>query len=150
MNLTAPARSDMITISFMLTRMPRSLGAARAWAEGARALSGFELVVAKARLEEAIELEPAFAPAHAALAQTLVALGLREEAVSVAQRAFERSAALPREQRLTIEALYRSTQRAGRARLGCIAPCGLSFPTISAHEPARERQTLASAPKEAL
>jgi eukaryotic-like serine/threonine-protein kinase len=132
-------------------QVPQSVRAAQAWAEGTRALAAFELAEAKVRLEETVALEPTFAPAHAALAQTLLSFGLRDEAVLAAQRAFAHAGSLPREQRLTIEALFRSSQRDWSQAIALYRTLWVTFPDDLEHGlQLANAQTLASAPKDAL
>ncbi len=104
----APSVADTAAARALL---PATLPAARAFAEGTRALAAAELTRARERLEQVVKLEPQFAPGHAALSRTLLALGARPAAQAEAERAFALSAGLPREERAEMEALYRSTQR---------------------------------------
>ncbi len=108
LSASAPSAADSAAARALL---PATLPAARAYAEGRRALAAVELTRARERFEEVVKLEPQFAPGQAALSKTLLALGARAPALAAAERAFQLSAGLPREERAVIEALYRSNQR---------------------------------------
>lgn len=90
---------------------PRTLSAARDYAEGLAHLRRYAAVEAAQRLGKAVEADPAFALAHAALASAWGALGYDERARRAARRAMDLSSALPRELRLRIEAQYHDSAR---------------------------------------
>jgi len=81
--------------------------AARLWAEGLEHLWLFDAIDARHALEAAVEIEPDFPLARAALAEAWALLGHGDEARQEAARAFELSSHLPREARLLIEARLR-------------------------------------------
>jgi tetratricopeptide (TPR) repeat protein len=86
--------------------MPGSPEAARLYAEGLLALRSHEAPAAISRLERVVELEPAFAPGHSALAAAFKHLFQDSRARAAARRAFELSAGLPREERLLVVARH--------------------------------------------
>jgi tetratricopeptide (TPR) repeat protein len=86
--------------------MPASPEAARLYAEGLLALRSHEAPAAISRLERVVELEPAFAPAHSALAAAFNLLFQGARARAAARRAFELSEGLPREERLLVVARH--------------------------------------------
>jgi DNA-binding winged helix-turn-helix (wHTH) protein/tetratricopeptide (TPR) repeat protein len=91
--------------------LPTDPGAARFYAQALARLRRGETPQARDLLLEAVKAEPDCAVLHAALAAAWTSLGYDGKARSEAQRAFELSAALPQEQRLRIEALYRERTR---------------------------------------
>jgi len=86
--------------------MPTHPELARLYAEGLAALRDHETVIAVERLEKVVAREPAFAPAHSALAAAFEGLFLTEQAKDAARRAFELSEGLPYEERLLVRARY--------------------------------------------
>jgi len=86
---------------------PHSPEATRLYAEGLQRLRRFDALGARALLERAVEADPAFPLAHAALATAWSDLGFDERARSAAEHAFERSNNLPRADRLQVEGIYR-------------------------------------------
>ena len=91
--------------------IPSKPGAARAYSEGLARLRVFDAVRARPLLEEAVRADPAHPLLHAALSEAWSALGYDAVARSEAKTAFERSAALSREERLAVEARYRETTK---------------------------------------
>jgi len=91
----------------MLASFPGNKRALALYSQGLEKLWVFKPLEARRLLEEAIELEPDFPLAHAALARTWMHLGYGAKALDESQKAFESSGKLPRETRLGIEALYR-------------------------------------------
>ena len=85
--------------------------AARLYAEGLEKLRSYDATTARDLLTKAVEAEPASPLAHAAFAQAWSQLGYDQRAVEEAQRAFDLSSGLPREQRLPIEARLAEAQR---------------------------------------
>jgi serine/threonine protein kinase len=88
---------------------PSIPGAARFYSEGLARLRSFDAEGARHLLERAIDAEPGFPLAHSALATAWKELRYDDNAKNEAKRAFELSAALPREERLSVEAGYRET-----------------------------------------
>jgi DNA-binding winged helix-turn-helix (wHTH) protein/tetratricopeptide (TPR) repeat protein/TolB-like protein len=86
--------------------IPASPAAARAYAEGLRALAAGNPVVARKALEQAIAVEPNFPLAYVSLAQAWMGLGDEINARTAAQKALGNSAGLARPQRLLIDGLY--------------------------------------------
>ena len=91
--------------------MPAHPEAARLYAEGLDRLRSFDALSARARLEQATQADPGFAPAHAALAAAWTALGYDAKAAEEARRAHEGARDLSREERLVIEGRLREATR---------------------------------------
>jgi eukaryotic-like serine/threonine-protein kinase len=83
--------------------------ATRLYAEYLQHTREYENVAARDLLQKAIAADPNFALAHAALAGTLMNLGYNDQARTEAQKAFDLSSNLSRENRLQIEALLRES-----------------------------------------
>ena len=90
---------------------PRSLEAARAFAEGLGALRRYEAERARGRFERAVELEPDNARYHAALSSAWQALQFPQKARDSAERAFALAGRLPQPERMFIEARHHQTAR---------------------------------------
>jgi serine/threonine protein kinase/tetratricopeptide (TPR) repeat protein len=90
--------------------MPAEPEAARLYAEGLAALRGHDAATAVERFERVVKHEPAFAPAHSALAAALQYLYQEEAAKEAARRAFELSSSLSREERLLVSARHHEAQ----------------------------------------
>ena len=90
---------------------PPNPEAAQLYAEGLTKLRAYDNLTAQALLEKLIAIAPNFAPAHAALADALSALGYDARARDEAEKAFDLSNSLSREQRMRIEARYREATR---------------------------------------
>jgi len=86
---------------------PRSSEATRYYAEGLAKLRQFDALGARTVLERAIQADPTFPLAHAALARTWSTLGYDSRARDAAARAFELSSGLARADRLQVEGTYR-------------------------------------------
>jgi tetratricopeptide (TPR) repeat protein/TolB-like protein len=91
--------------------LPLDPGAARLYAEGLEKLRSYDATAARDLLTKAVEAEPSSPLAHAALAQAWSHLGYDQRAVEEAQRAFDLSSGLPREQKLPIEARLAQAQK---------------------------------------
>jgi len=89
--------------------LPTDPRSAQLYAEALQRLRGNDPAAARGLLEEAIERDPGKALLHSALSNAWSALGYRERAAAEAQRAFELSSELGREDRLVIEARFRET-----------------------------------------
>ncbi len=87
--------------------MPGSPDAARAYAEGLRALRQGDPINALAAFNRTVATEPNFPLAYVSLAQTWMALGDEVNAREAAEKALNNSAGLSRRQRLLIDGLYR-------------------------------------------
>jgi tetratricopeptide (TPR) repeat protein len=87
--------------------LPSRPEAARLYAEGLARLRVSDALGARAQLEKAVAAEPSHPLPHAALAGAWSALGYDGKAREEAQRAFEASRSLSREDRLMVEASYR-------------------------------------------
>jgi tetratricopeptide (TPR) repeat protein len=89
--------------------IPSNPAAALVYAQGLAKLRAFDTLGARELLEKATALEPNFSLSHDALATVWEQLGYDAKARKEAQRAFELSAGLSREERLAVEARYRAT-----------------------------------------
>src|SRR5437879_6533331 len=91
--------------------LPSSPEAARFYSEGLAKLRVFDALATRDLLQKAVAADPNHALAHAALAAAWTALGYDQKAKEQAQRAFDRSANLSREERLWVEGRYRETTK---------------------------------------
>jgi serine/threonine protein kinase/tetratricopeptide (TPR) repeat protein len=91
--------------------LPSTNEAARLYAEGLSKLRLFEAREARSLLERAANLDPKFALSHAALSEALTNLGYDALAREEAQKAFDLSASLSRDERLMIEGRLREATR---------------------------------------
>ena len=91
--------------------LPSTNEAARLYAEGLSKLRLFEAREARSLLEKSAGLDPKFALGHAALSEALTNLGYDAQARQEAQKAFDLSASLSRDERLTIEGRLREANR---------------------------------------
>jgi serine/threonine protein kinase/tetratricopeptide (TPR) repeat protein len=87
--------------------LPEDPEAARLYVEGLRRLRQFDALGARDLLERALSLAPEHALAHSVLGKAWSELGYDEKARAEARSAFELSQALPREERLLVEARLR-------------------------------------------
>ncbi len=92
-----------VAVDRIRATVPRDPEALRLYAQGLRRLRAYDFIAARDRLARAIEAEPEHPLAHAAMAETLSALGYDQLAREEAQKAFELSAELSREDRLFVE-----------------------------------------------
>ena len=98
----SPAQSASATAS-----LPSGQEATRLYSEGLAKLRNLDSLGARSLLEKAVALEPSVALAHLALADALSDLGYEAKAREEAEKAFDASGPLSREQRLLVEARYR-------------------------------------------
>ncbi len=91
--------------------LPRGTAALRLYAEGLRKLRDSEALAARDLLLEAVEAEPDFPLAHAALGRAYSTLGYEEKARLELQQALETSRGLPRQEQLEIESAYRAANK---------------------------------------
>jgi len=84
--------------------LPKSPQALELYSEGLRQMRAYEPVRARDLLRQAVEAEPGFPLAHAALAEAWSALGYDRKAQEEAARAVELAGELSREDRLFVEA----------------------------------------------
>src|SRR5882672_8353147 len=91
--------------------LPSTNEAARLYAEGLAKLRLFEAREARSLLEKAAALDPKFALSHAALSEALTNLGYDAQAHQEAQKAFDLSASLSRDEHLMIEGRLREATR---------------------------------------
>jgi len=80
--------------------------ATRLYAEGLAALRAYDVLRARDLFGQAVQIDPGYALAHAALAEAWLALGYDREAEASARRAYELAEDFPREEQLSIEARY--------------------------------------------
>lgn len=83
--------------------LPSNPEAARLYSQGLQALRLFDSESARKLLEQAVAIEPDYAPAHSALAGALSGLGYDVQAKEQAQKALDLSSQVSREERLLIE-----------------------------------------------
>jgi len=86
--------------------MPSTQDAARLYAEGLQRLRALDAIGARTALEGAVAADPNFSLAHAALADAWSGLGYDQKAREEAEKAFDLSGPLSREQRLWVEGRY--------------------------------------------
>jgi len=91
--------------------LPSKPGAARLYSEGLAKLRVYEAQQARDLLEKAVAVDPSHGPSHAALASAWSALGYDAKARDEAQKAFELSSNLSRQEKLSIEGGYRELLR---------------------------------------
>jgi tetratricopeptide (TPR) repeat protein len=89
--------------------IPANSEAAKLYAEGLAKLRVFETQQARDLLQKAVAADPKHALAHSALATAWQGLGYDAKKAEEAKKAFELSSNLPREDKLSIEALYRES-----------------------------------------
>ncbi len=80
--------------------------AARLYSEGLDKLRAYDARGARDLLQQAVDAEPGFALAHAALSEAWRALGFDRKALASARNAFEQAEGLPREQNLAIQGRF--------------------------------------------
>lgn len=91
----------------VLASVPTNSEAARFYAEGLIKLQRFDALGARDLFQKAIAIDPNHALSHSALAESWSALGYDANSQAEAKKAFELSANLPREERLSIEGRYK-------------------------------------------
>ena len=87
--------------------LPADPKAARLYSEGLEKLRVFDALAARDHLVRAIAVDPNHALSHSLLAESLFALGYDAQAQAEAQKAFELSRTLPRDDQLLIEGRLR-------------------------------------------
>src|SRR5215831_1055319 len=88
-----------------------NMQAVRLYAQGIDKLRTFDALGAREFLQQAIQADPGYALAHAALADALAILGYATNATEEARIAFENSSHLSRQESLAIEGRYRMAER---------------------------------------
>ena len=130
---------------------PSGREAGRLYSEGLRALRTLDNLKARELLSRAIQEEPGFPLSHAALARSWLNLGYDANAQREASEAFEQSAALPREERLLIEALRAETAKEWSRAIDIYKTLWTFFPDDLEHGlRLAKAQTEAGQAKEAL
>lgn len=99
----------------IVTSLPADPRAARLYAEGLAKEHSLDPASARPRLEQAVALEPGFAPSHAALARALLETEDPAGAAKESKRALDLAGTLPKEDRLALQAAYYRVAR-DRAR----------------------------------
>ena len=131
--------------------LPANPKAARLYAEGLSKLRVWENVAARDLFQQSIVLDPKFPLAHAALSSAWSSLGYDAKAADEANRAFELSAKLSREDRLLVEGRYRETQHEWDTAVGIYrALYGLFPDNLDYGLRLVDAQNAAGRPKEAL
>jgi len=101
-----PAEADEVKAS-----LPSNPEAAKAYAEGLTRLRSYDVLAARDLLVASVSFDPNYALAHSALAATWSQLGYQARARQEAQKAFDLSGHLSREERMAVEARLRETSR---------------------------------------
>jgi serine/threonine protein kinase/tetratricopeptide (TPR) repeat protein len=96
-------------ISLVKASLPSNPEALRMYSEGLARLRTFEALAARDLLEKATVWDPGYPLAHSTLAAVWSALGYEEKAKEQAQKAYELSTNLSREERLWVEGELRET-----------------------------------------
>jgi eukaryotic-like serine/threonine-protein kinase len=104
LGLEAISMEEAVTVKASLPADPE---AARLYANGLSKLRVFDALAARDLLQQAVEIEPKYPLSRAALASAWATLGFEEKAKQEANRAFQLSASLSREDRLAVEGGYR-------------------------------------------
>ena len=91
--------------------IPHDAKALQLYAEGLDRLRSSDALAARDLLARAVDVEPDFPLAHAALGRAYAALGYEEKARLELQQAFEHSQRLSREERLAVEGSYRAANK---------------------------------------
>jgi eukaryotic-like serine/threonine-protein kinase len=91
--------------------LPATPEAARFYAEGLRTLRVYDHLAARTHFQRALEADPGSPLAYAGLAAAWAGLGYDAQAGIAASKAFEQSAKLSREDRLSIEGRFREIRR---------------------------------------
>lgn len=98
------------------TSFPSNVAAVKDYTEGLQRLRLYDAAGAREHLLKAVEAEPTYPHAHAALAAAWAALGYDASAREEARKALDLAGALPEQERLPVEAQYREVMREwGRA-----------------------------------
>lgn len=98
------------TRSLIANARPPSLDVARRLGFALQALREYDAARARDELLDAVAEAPGYAPAYTLLAQAWSALGFRDKALAAAEQAEQKSADLPPEQRLQIQAVAESAR----------------------------------------
>ncbi|MBA3915555.1 MAG: tetratricopeptide repeat protein, partial [Acidobacteriales bacterium] len=96
--------------------MPANLEAARYYAEGLQKMRSYDVLGARDLLQKAVTLDPRHAPSWATLSSAWRLLGYNTKAKEAAQRAFNLTSTLSREERLLVEGqFYTASNQTGKA-----------------------------------
>jgi tetratricopeptide (TPR) repeat protein len=91
--------------------LPSDPEAARTYAEGLAKLRSYDVLAARDLLVKSVNADPNYALAHSALAAAWSQLGYQSRARQEAQKAFDLSGPLSREERMAVEARLRQSTR---------------------------------------
>ncbi len=105
------ARLSSAQTSALRAARPTSPEVAQLYAQGREKLRRFDAAGARSLLSQAIIADPDYPLVHLAMSDVWTALGYDEKAKQEAQRAFELSGNLAREDRALVEARYRETAK---------------------------------------
>lgn len=108
LGVAEPSPSDVASAR---AEQSANLTATKFYSQGIEKLHSFDTARARDLLEQAVDEDPDYALAHAALAEALWSLGYHSKSIDEAKKAMDLSANLPRENRLAIEAQYRNSTR---------------------------------------
>ena len=103
LGVTELSAADVASVQASL---PSNANAARLYAEGLAKLRLYDAQAARTLLDQAVSADPKHPLAHSALALAWSALGFDERARQSAKRAYELSANLAREDRMSVEGRY--------------------------------------------
>lgn len=148
LKLPAPSDQDLAATPAIV---PAGVGGARAWGEALLRIRSLDYAAAQPFLEQAIRIDPRFAPAHAAMADVLQELGMASRARASAQKAFDLSGGLPQEQRLANEARLEETRQKWDVAAALWHELALLRPEIPAYGlRMAQAQALSASPASAL
>ena len=91
--------------------LPKDAEAARLYAEGLAKLRMSDAIGATERLQKAVALDPDYSLAHSALAEAWSVLGYDGKSRDEAEKAFQHSGSLLRQDQLSVEGQYRMASR---------------------------------------
>jgi len=91
--------------------LPRNADAARLYAEGLAKLRTFDALGASDRLQKAIALDSDYSLAHSALADAWSVLGYDAKSQDEAEKAFQHSGGLSRQDQISVEGQYRMASK---------------------------------------
>ena len=135
----------------MRAALPSTTDAIRLYAQGLERYRLFDAVGARDLLVQAVAADPSHALARAALAAAWSSLGYDAKAREEAKAAAQLSAALPREQRLAVQARYSALSGDSKKAIESYAEMFRSFPdNLEYGLDLARAQTQAGAAKEAL
>lgn len=108
--------------------LPANLEAMRFYSEGLTKSRGFDFVGARVLFTKAVAADPRFALGRSALASSWSSLGYDKKALAESKQAFDLSGGLDREDRMLIEAHYRSINNENEKTLEIYKSLATLFP----------------------